>query len=194
MQEIKSLPGKPSLTAPVNDFAIDFDASREVQLAWREAKNARSYVLQISNSRLFARNYIDDQREKASARVGIRGEGTFFWQVAAVDRNGVRGPWSEPRSFRVASLRSIGEVNDSTPPVLEILGTETYGNLVIVNGRTESGAAVTINGEDVALKTDGSFSMTIQMNQEGWGVVEIVATDAWNNQAVEKTRVFIDSI
>lgn len=195
LTEVKALPNKPVLTSPTDDRAIDLSSNNEVSLAWQRVPGARRYHLMISNTRLFAYNFIEDQqRQKTSARVGLRGEGSFFWRVAAVDSNGATGPWSDTRSFSVASLSSVGEVNDRTPPALEILGTETYGTLVIVNGRSEMGSTVTIAGEDVELKSDGSFSKTIQMTRPGWETVEIVATDAWNNVATERVRIFVDAI
>lgn len=189
----KPLPGKPTLLGPPNEQEIDFDAESELQLAWEPTERANRYALQVSQSQLFASNIIDDLRSKTTARVGIRGEGSFFWQVAAIDREGAQGPWSNPGTFRVVSLRGIGEADDQTPPELEIRSTETYGALVIVNGKTEPGAKVTINGESVSLRRDGSFSKTVQMTQEGWGFVEIKATDAWDNEAVQRVQVFIDA-
>ena len=76
---------------------------------------------------------------------------------------------------------------------MTILGTKTYGSLVIVRGKTEPGANVTINKESVPLNRDGSFRKTVQIYQEGWTFVEIVTTDAWENQASESVRVFIDA-
>ncbi len=189
----KPLPGKPRLLGPPNEKEIDFDADKELQLAWEATARAHRYLLQVSQSQLFAANIIDDRRAKTTARVGIRGEGSFFWQVAAIDRDGARGPWSDPGTFRVVSLRDIGGADDQTPPELEIRSTETYGALVIVNGKTEPGAKVTINGESVSLRRDGSFSKTVQMTQEGWGFVEIKAVDAWDNEAVRRVQVFIDA-
>jgi len=194
LSEIESLPGRPQLTGPADDHALDLHTVSEVVLAWRPVSNSRRYLLRISNSRLFASTLIEDRRTKTSARVGVRAEGQYFWQVAALDSRGNPGPWSDVRSFRAASLASIEEINDKVPPAIEILGIEPYGNIVIVNGKTESGATVTINDEAVLLKSDGSFRSTIQMSQAGWNVLKIVSTDAWNNSSTERIRVFIDAL
>lgn len=192
--EVENLPGRPVLTGPADDHAVDLNGGSEVELAWRPVASSRRYLLRISNSRLFATSLIEDRRTKSSARVQVRAEGHYFWQVAALDAEGNPGPWSEVRSFRAASLASIEEVNDKVPPAIDILGIEPYGNIVIVNGKTESGATVTINDEAVLLKSDGSFRSTIQMGQAGWNVLKIVATDAWNNSSTERVRVFIDAL
>ncbi len=190
----KPLPGRPQLLSPANNQEIDFDSGKELQLAWRPVPSARRYVLNVSRSQLFATNIIEtDNRYKTTARIGIRGEGIFHWQVAAIDREGTRGPWSEPRTFRVASLRGVTDTDDKTPPELRIEEVQTYGSLVLVNGSTEPGATVTINREPVSVQLDGSFSKTIQMSQNGFAFVEIVATDAWGNPNALKRRVFIDA-
>ena len=70
---------------------------------------------------------------------------------------------------------------------------QPYGSLVLVNGRTEPGAAVLINNEPASVQLDGSFSKTIQMTQVGFAFITVVATDAWNNSNEVKRRVFIDA-
>ena len=166
----------------------------ETQIAWRPVRGAARYALEISRSPLFATKLIaDDERTKPSARLGLRGEGVFYWQVAAIDSEGARGAWSEPRSFRVASVPKPGETEDTTPPGLQIEDMQSYGSLVIVSGRTEPGATVQINDEQVSVQNDGAFSKTIQMTQVGFAIIRIVATDAWDNPTEVKRRVFIDS-
>ena len=70
---------------------------------------------------------------------------------------------------------------------------QPYGSLVLVNGRTEPGATVSINDEPVSVDLNGSFSKTIQMTQVGYAFITIVATDAWDNTEEVKKRVFIDA-
>jgi len=190
----KPLPGEPRLLRPPNEQEIDLDAQQELQLAWEAVNRAQRYALQVSQSQLFASTIIDDVRPKTTARLGIRGEGSFFWQVAAVDRDGARGPWSAPGTFRVVSLRSIGEADDKIPPELDIRSIDTYGAQVIVSGKTEPGATVRINDELVSpLGRDGSFTKTVQMTQEGWGFIEVKAIDAWDNETTKRAQVFIDA-
>ena len=109
--------------------------------------------------------------------------------------HGLEHPWleGEPQAFRVAALTHTEEVADEIPPELEIEDMQAYGSLVIVNGRTEPGAAVQINEEPVSVQVDGSFSKTIQMKQVGFAFIRIVATDAWDNPTEVKRRVFIDA-
>ncbi len=190
----RPVPPSPQLARPANNQEIDFDTQKELRLAWESVPRAQHYTLNVSRSQIFASNIIeDDDRRKSWARVGIRGEGIFYWRVAAYDRQGARGAWSETRSFRIASLRGIEDIEDTTPPELSIVEVQPYGSLVLVNGRTEPGATVRINDEPASVQLDGSFSKTIQMTQVGFAFITVVATDAWNNSNEVKRRVFIDA-
>lgn len=190
----KPVPPRPLLVRPANDQEIDFDTQKELRLSWNQVEDAQRYALNISRSQIFANNVIEDyNRRNAWARVGIRGEGIFYWRVAAFGRNGAQGAWSETRSFRIAALRGVGDIEDKTPPKLAIEEVQPYGSLVLVNGRTEPGATVRINDELVSVQLDGAFSKTIQMTQVGFAFITIVATDAWDNSAEVQRRVFIDA-
>ncbi len=183
----------PRLTGPANNQEIDFDTQKELRLAWEGVRGAARYALNVSRSQIFATNVIEDERRRKTwARVGIRGEGIFYWRVAAFDRQGTHGAWSETRSFRIASLRGAGETDDKTPPDLSIDDIQVRSNVVMVNGRTEAGATVTINGEPVSVELNGSFNKTIEMTQAGDAFITVVATDTWNNSTEVKKRVFID--
>jgi len=190
----KPVPPSPQLVSPARDQEIDFDTQRELRLAWKSVEDAARYALNVSRSQIFATNVIEDKnRRKASARLGIRGEGIFYWRVAAFDRNGSQGAWSEARSFRIAALKGVSDIEDTTPPGLTIEELQPYGSLVLVNGRTEPGATVSINQEPVSVDLNGTFSKTIQMTQVGFAFITIVATDAWDNTSEVKKRVFIDA-
>ena len=188
------VPPSPRLVGPAHNQEIDFDSQKQVRLAWNDVPEAQRYTLNVSRSPIFASNIIeDDNRRKASARLGVRGEGIFYWRVAAYNRGGAQGAWSETRSFRVAALRGVSDVEDKTPPDLAITEVQPYGSLVLVNGRTEPGATVKINDEPVSVALDGAFSKTIQMTQVGYAFITIVTTDAWNNSKEVQRRVFIDA-
>ncbi|MEM6793499.1 MAG: FecR domain-containing protein [Acidobacteriota bacterium] len=187
-----SLPARPRLTFPPEDRSFSLD-SREIRLTWRAVAGAEKYALNVSKGRLFATNIIDNERTKTSARLGLRADGRYFWQVAAIGADGqTRGPWSEPRSFRVVQPQRSAD-NDRTPPALTLEDVQTYGSMLIVSGRTEAGATLTLNGEEVAVKSDGSFSERIVMDGEGFAFVSAAATDGAGNTSQEQRRVFIDS-
>ena len=106
LSEPSPLPERPDLLEPADNVSLDLEQVRQVVLAWNPVDGAARYALQISRNHLFVDNVIDvGNRTKTRATLGLRGEGSFQWRVAAF-RDGVQGPWSKPRKFRVASFRT----------------------------------------------------------------------------------------
>lgn len=189
----RSLPGRPILDTPADDREIDLDTRDRVALAWQPVAEAKRYWLRVSTGRLFATMVVEDpDRRKTRATLGLRREGSFYWQVAARSAAGDRGPWSETRVFRVAALQTAGLAVDREPPPLEVRDMQPFGTLVIVRGRTEPGAKVTVNGEPAVVSSDGAFNKAVQMTQDGWASVVVVATDAAGNLSRHRGRVHID--
>ena len=195
LSEPKPLPGRPELIEPADSRALDLEQTRRLVLAWNPVPGASRYALQISRNRLFVENVIDaGNRTKTRATLGLRGEGAFLWRVAAYGPDGLQGPWSEPRKFRVASSRTAsGEKKDTIPPELDLDDVKTYGSIFIVAGKSEPGARVEINGEQVKTGVDGTFNKPVQLTKEGWNIIEISARDAWGNETVRRHRVFVEN-
>lgn len=196
LSEPKAMPGKPEPVEPADDLLLDLDATKKLVLAWQPVPGASRYALQVSRNHLFVDNVIDaENRTRTRATLGLRGEGSFQWRVAAFGSDGLQGPWSEPRKFRVASAARAGggEKKDAAPPELDLGDIKTYGSISMVNGRTEPGARVEVNGEQVTLGADGSFTKAVQLNKEGWNIIEVRARNAWGNETVRRHRVFVES-
>jgi FecR protein len=194
LSEPIALPDRPELATPTDNLELDLERAREVVLAWQPVQNAARYALQVSRNHLFVDNVIDvTNRTKTRATLGLRGEGTFQWRVAAFGKDGVQGPWSKPWKFRVASMRDLSGEADRTPPKLELEDVKSYGSIFIVGGRTEPGCRLEINGEQVKTAADGSFTKTVQLAKEGWSFIEIRARDGAGNETVRRHRVFVEN-
>jgi hypothetical protein len=100
----ETLPMAPALVAPDDDFEVFLGTDSDLVLTWAPVTGAERYALQVAPSRFFVRSVIDvEDRTETVAKVGLQGEGTFVWRVAAVDANGIQSPWSELRRFRVTA-------------------------------------------------------------------------------------------
>jgi hypothetical protein len=196
LSEVNSLPPPPLLSEPGTGYETSLDGDRKLVLSWAPVAGAARYALQISRNRLFVDNLIDvDARTTTAATLGLRAEGTFEWRVAARTREGFQGPWSEPRTFRVvASSQGPGDRGDKTPPLLEVDQVQAYGNVFIVNGRTEPGARVTVNGEAVTVAANGTFTKTVLVTGEGWSFLELDSTDSSGNVARLRHRIFVETL
>lgn len=194
LSESAPLPTRPTLVTPSDNVDLDMDRAPRLALTWDPVNGASRYALQVSRSHLFVDNIIDVKNRTApKATLGLRGEGTFQWRVAAFDRNGVQGPWSQVWKFRVASSRSSMGEKDETPPPLDLEDVKSYGSIFIVAGNSEPGARVEINGEQVKVAADGSFTKTVQLEKEGWSFIEIRARDSWDNVTSRRHRVFVEN-
>ncbi|HEX7182363.1 MAG TPA: hypothetical protein VF756_11005 [Thermoanaerobaculia bacterium] len=193
LSEPAPLPGRPGLAEPADNADFNLERMERVVLGWQPVPGAARYALQVSRNHLFVDNVIDvSNRTKTRATLGLRGEGTFQWRVAAYGKDGVQGPWSVPRKFRVASFALAGD-SDKTPPSLDLEDVKSYGSIFIVGGRSEPGSRVEINGEPVKAEADGSFTKTVQLTKEGWSFIEIRARDGADNETVRRHRVFVEN-
>jgi hypothetical protein len=193
LSEPSPLPERPEILEPPDNISLDLEQMRQIVLAWNPVEGAGRYALQISRNHLFVDNVIEvANRTKTRATVGLRGEGSFQWRVAAY-KNGVQGPWSKARKFRVASFRSGAGEKDTIPPDLDLADVKSYGSIFIVGGRSEPGARIEINGEQVKIEADGSFTKTVQLSKDGWSFIEIRARDASGNETLRRHRVFVEN-
>ena len=195
LSEARRVPKAPEVERPPENFETTLDAEKSIVLSWQPVPGASRYALQVSRNRLFVDNLIDvGERAKTAATLGLKGEGTFEWRVAARTADGQQGPWSPPRTFRVLAARGAGEQGDKTPPSLELDQVQAYGNIFIVSGRTEPGAALRLNGEAVAVAANGTFTKTLQLASEGWSYLELKAMDSSGNEASLRHRVFVETL
>jgi hypothetical protein len=195
LSAVETLPGPPRLTQPEENADFDSDTQKQLRLGWEGVPGGERYALQVSRNRLFVDNVIDvADRRATGATLGLQGEGTFLWRVAAVAAGNVRGPWSAPGRFRVVSGRSGAGSGDKQPPELQVQSVQSYGSIFIVGGHTEPGAAVSVNDDPVTVQADGAFTKTIQLAASGWAFLEVKAVDASGNQATHRTRVFVESL
>lgn len=189
----RTLPGRVQLVEPTENSEADAAEDDRLVLSWRPVTGAARYALQVSRNHLFVDNVIDvEDRTSTRATLGLLGEGSFQWRVAAVGSRGSLGPWSTPRKFRVSSSTGSEDGEDDIPPALAVEEITAYGSIFIVRGSAEPGSTLRIEGEPVNVDADGSFYKTLQLRQEGWANIEVEARDAWGNESTKKQRVYVD--
>ena len=185
----------PSLLNPTDQrvFVHRDPKQATTSLRWSKVEGASQYRLQLSPSSLFGDIRLD-RRGLESSRVKITGlrEGTYYWRVAAIDKKDVQSSYSEMRKFKVTSTRARRS-EDSTPPVLEVTEFLPTGHLVIISGRTEPGALLTIDGMKIDVYDDGSFTAVVRMKHEGYNDLNIVSQDSAGNTSRSSKRVFVES-
>jgi hypothetical protein len=172
------LPATPVLLAPPHQAEITYPNPNVATtlLAWKAVEGATGYHVMVDYSAYFNRPLVDRKGLRDSS-VELRGldVGKYYWQVAAIDKNGEEGDFSAFARFTVASA-TAGTRGDGPPPPLVIESIDTRQNILHVKGRTEPGATVTVNGLRIEVDGDGSFTDYISLESPGRQMIVIRAT------------------
>ena len=195
LSSMQLIPDPPALLSPQNNASFDMKKQGVVTLEWLGRGEDQAVHLQVSRSRRFVTDSIEVESAAIhgdSARLKIVAPGTYFWRASLVSEGGVQSEWSQVRRMRIYSSLQRAILADRTPPQLTLVPTQQLGAMFIIQGRTEAGASVTVNGETAVADADGHFRKTIEIPREGWNNIEVVATDPAGNETVRRERVFVE--
>ncbi|PYS94218.1 MAG: hypothetical protein DMF50_12745 [Acidobacteria bacterium] len=186
----------PPLQEPADQrvFVLDDPSSGATLLRWSAVPGATRYRLQMARTALFG-DLLLDKSDIRSTSVQIPGlqEGNYYWRASAIDGRDVESAFSENRKFTVANAHEA-RGDDTTPPPLVVQDFLPTGHLVIINGRTEPGAILTVDGQKIDVYEDGAFTAVIRMKKEGFNQLEIVAQDPAGNVTRMRRGVYVESI
>jgi len=185
------LPGVPTLLAPDLQAELVYpDPARSTTLfGWKEVPTAATYHFQIDFSNYFNNPQYDRRGWKGNT-ISLNGldPGAYYWRVASIDKDQTEGNFSEAFRFTIVRpTRSAG----GPVPALAVQSLEPRGNIVQVKGQAEPGATVTINGQRIEVKGDGSFNEFITLEKPGRQDVVIRATGMNGTVKEEKRTVVV---
>jgi hypothetical protein len=195
MTEKQNIPPAPFPIEPRNNAGFDVGQYPVIELAWRGRPRRGTVHLQVSRTKNFESSQVDvdaPSLAKDSARLKLVVPGTYFWRIAALSESDVQSEWSTIRRFRVFSSLEAHLLEDTTPPELIVQEPQQLGHMFIFEGATEVSATVTINGEKVELDADGRFRKTVEIFDEGWIDIVIVAEDPSGNRTERTVRKFVE--
>ncbi len=187
------LPGIPVLRAPSHQTEIAYvDPARSTTLfAWKEVAEAVAYHVQLDFNPSFTHLLVDRKDWRTGASMELRGldVGTYYWRVAAVDKAGVEGSFSDFALFRVTKPQA--STSQVPPPTLVVETLEARGNILQVKGMTEPGASLTVNGQRIDVATSGTFNEYITLEVGAKPVVVLRATGINGGVTEQKRPVVI---
>ena len=188
------LPDPPRPIAPDDAAVFDLNRPQPLTLKWSPVPGAARYRLQIARSRLYIPDsiVIVDDRPRPEAVVSVTEEGAFYWRVATLGKGNVVSEWSPTRRFKVLRGGRTSGGPDSTPPELVLSRPQVNGTLVILSGRSEPGAAVSVNGEPADVDASGTFKKVISFANEGVNVLTVRAVDGAGNETLRRETVMIE--
>jgi len=178
----------PELAEPVNLQPISVSDPKHdlIHFSWKPVATAKLYDFQVSSTAMF--NHVLVERKTASTAVDITGltPGDFFWRVRAINEKNEVSDASDPFKFILVVQGKEQEM------LLEVDGTELQGNVVEVIGRTEPGAALIINGEQVVdIQRDGTFRYFTQPMARGSHEIVITGQNRRGGTATKRVQVVI---
>jgi hypothetical protein len=82
---------------------------------------------------------------------------------------------------------------DTTPPLLTLTTPKMFDKVyklpLVVAGRTEAGATVTVNGATAPVQPDGTFETSVGLLPDGASIITVIATDAAGNATTRMVSV-----
>ncbi len=189
------IPDPPAPIEPPHNRSFELAKHPVIHLTWKVRTETDRIHLQVSRSKHFLTDRIDvdeDSLRKNSARLETIAPGTYFWRVAGVSSEDIRSEWSEVRRFRIFSRDRQILMKDHTPPDLVVKQAQQLGHMFIVEGTTEVGAVVSINGERVEVRGDGHFRKAIEMRQNGRAKIVVIAVDPSGNKTERSETVNVE--
>lgn len=164
----------PTLMNPANMLPIFGGPSQTVQFEWTPVINARTYHIRISRNPFFSSVVLEKRTAVPQLKVSGLNDGPYYWVVQAVDAQGKESTESEKNRFQI-----IAKGAPDAALALELEPFFQHGHVIEIKGRTEPGARVMVNGEEVPLVgNDGSFDYFTSPLPNGENVITITAQNA----------------
>jgi hypothetical protein len=178
----------PELVQPLNLQPITVNDPKHdpVHFAWNSVATAKTYEFQISTTAAFNHVVMDKKISNESVEITGLDPGDYFWRVRAIDADGKTSDVSDPFKFILVVHGKEQEM------LLEVDSTELNGNVVEVIGRTEPGAALIINGEQVAsIQPDGHFRHFLPAMTKGSHEIILTGQNRRGGTSTKRVEVVI---
>jgi len=174
MAKLKEI-GAPTPIAPANMMPIfTGKAPKPVEFSWTAMKNAVGYRLRISHNPYFSSTIVDRKVNTADVMVSGLSEGAYYWEVQSLDNEGKESLESEKNRFTIIPKgKEMAAIDLELDPLVQ------HGQVIEVIGRTEIGARVMVNGQEVPfVGNDGKFHYFTPPLPEGETTITITAQNA----------------
>jgi hypothetical protein len=178
----------PELVGPLNLSPIITEDPKvtPVHFEWKPVQDAVSYTLRISTTSMFTKTVL--QKPVSTTAVEITGldPGDYFWNVTATDGKKQTSEVGEIFKFTLVAQ------GKSQSMLLEIDETQLHGRVAEIKGRTESGAALIVNGQSVPnVSPDGSFRHFTEPLEPGQHTISIIGSNRRGGTAMKQVSIVV---
>ena len=182
--------GPPTPIAPGNMmpiFVAEGEKSKDVEFNWTPMANAAGYRLRISHNPYFSSLLLDRKVESPNVVVTGLGQGAYYWAIQSYDAAGKESVESEKNRFTIIP-RSKEKVDMS----LDLDPFIQHGHVIEVQGKTEAGARVMVNGREVPIVADdGSFHYFTPPLPNGENMITVTAQNSKGGVNTRREKVVI---
>lgn len=182
--------GPPTPISPGNMMPIFITAgekSKDVEFNWSPMSNAAGYRLRISHNPYFSSLLLDRKVESANVVVTGLGQGAYYWDIQSYDAAGKQSVESEKNRFTIIP-RSKEKVDMS----LDLDSFIQHGHVIEVQGKTEAGARVMVNGREVPIVADdGSFHYFTPPLPNGENMITVTAQNSKGGVNTRREKIVI---
>jgi hypothetical protein len=181
--------GPPTPISPANMAPIftSGEATKDVEFSWTAMANATGYRLRISRNPYFSSTLVDKKINSAAVTVTSLGEGAYYWMVQSYEASGKESVESEKNRFTIIPKGKQTESID-----LELDPFIQHGHVIEVTGKTQVGARVMVNGQEVPMvSNDGSFHYFTPLLTPGEAVITVTAQTPQGGVNTQQKKIII---
>ncbi len=182
--------GPPTPIAPGNMmpiFIAEGEKAKDVEFNWSPMANASGYRLRISHNPYFSSLLLDRKVETPSVVVTGLGQGAYYWDIQSFDAAGKESVESEKNRFTI-----IPRAKEKVELSLELEPFMQHGHVIEVQGKTEAGARVMVNGREVPIVADdGSFHYFTPPLPNGESMITVTAQNSKGGVNTRQEKVVI---
>lgn len=182
--------GPPTPISPANMAPIftSGERTKDVEFSWTPMANAAGYRLRISRNPYFSSTLVDKRVSTTDVSVTSLGEGAYYWVVQSYEASGKESVESEKNRFTVISKGKQSAAID-----LELDTFIQHGHVIEVTGKTQVGARVMVNGQEVPMiSTDGTFHYFTPPLQPGEAVITVTAQTSEGGVNTQQKKIIIE--
>jgi FecR-like protein len=186
MTRIKDL-SPPTLITPANMTPVFSGPGMHVDFSWTPVENTRGYHVRVSKNPYFSSVVYDKIVTGTDLQLSNIPEGAYYWLVQSVSTsNNKESIESEKNRFTVVPK---GRVDVALALEIDLI---QQGHVIEIEGKTEPGARVMVNGEEVpVVRDDGSFNYFTPPLPVGPSIITITAQNKNGGVNTQQKKVLI---
>ncbi len=163
-------PAPPFVSPQAETIALTLANDTIIQFKWKNVQGARNYLLKIYPSAMRDNLLLSKVVASNSIVLDIMSfieYNELYWEVAAFDTaNQIESAPAKMGVIKISSsLLKKGLLPQ--PPQIEVDSLSVSGNMVLIKGRTDPNAQLSIDGVAVQLANEGKFIHTISYRSIG---------------------------